>query len=46
MAISHHSAEDRIVNRVRHALKGFESLDDGVKKYSHLAGSMNLSSSG
>ena len=26
----HFSAEDQVVNRVRHALKGFESLDDGV----------------
>jgi hypothetical protein len=30
MAISHNSAEDQVVNGVRHALKGFESLDDGV----------------
>jgi hypothetical protein len=30
MAISHNSAEDQVVNRVCHALKGFESLDDGV----------------
>jgi len=30
MAISQNSAEDQVVNRVRHALKGFESLDDGV----------------
>jgi hypothetical protein len=30
MAISHNSAEDQVVNRVRHALEGFESLDDGV----------------
>ena len=30
MAISHNSAEDQVVNRVRHALKGFDSLDNGV----------------